>query len=135
METPTSGSVRREDDRITYINKGQFYGLTLGEIQIGSFYSSFCFFAFFNVYFIIYFHDLLFLHYFKFHLFLFWFYFRIHYGPRKSSSKVEHCQVSYNACVQVWHFCFCFYFYFTHHYYFSVFFMNNWLNYLLTIQQ
>ena len=31
METPTSGSVRREDDRITYINKGQFYGLTLGK--------------------------------------------------------------------------------------------------------
>lgn len=30
MEAPTSGSVRREDDRITYINKGQFYGLTLG---------------------------------------------------------------------------------------------------------
>jgi hypothetical protein len=23
--------VRREDDRITYINKGQFYGLTLGK--------------------------------------------------------------------------------------------------------
>jgi hypothetical protein len=32
METPTSGSVRREDDRITYINKGQFYGLTLGKL-------------------------------------------------------------------------------------------------------
>ena len=34
METPTSGSVRREDDRITYINKGQFYGLTLGKIML-----------------------------------------------------------------------------------------------------
>lgn len=33
METPTSGSVRREDDRITYINKGQFYGLTLEYIM------------------------------------------------------------------------------------------------------
>lgn len=33
MESPTSGSVRREDDRITYINKGQFYGLTLEYIM------------------------------------------------------------------------------------------------------
>lgn len=30
FEAPTSSSQRREDDKITYINKGQFYGLTLG---------------------------------------------------------------------------------------------------------
>ncbi|XP_076319257.1 protein grainyhead-like isoform X2 [Tachypleus tridentatus] len=29
LETSISTSVRREDDRITYINKGQFYGITL----------------------------------------------------------------------------------------------------------
>lgn len=29
MESPISTSQRREDDRITYINKGQFYGVTL----------------------------------------------------------------------------------------------------------
>lgn len=29
MESPISSSQRREDDRITYINKGQFYGITL----------------------------------------------------------------------------------------------------------
>ncbi len=34
LETPTSSSVRREDDKITYVNKGQFYGITLGEEAI-----------------------------------------------------------------------------------------------------
>ncbi|XP_028968592.1 protein grainyhead [Galendromus occidentalis] len=29
LESPISTSVRKEDDRITYINKGQFYGVTL----------------------------------------------------------------------------------------------------------
>ena len=29
LEAPTSSSVRKEDDRITYVNKGQFYGITL----------------------------------------------------------------------------------------------------------
>ncbi|OQR76627.1 protein grainyhead-like, partial [Tropilaelaps mercedesae] len=29
LESPISTSVRKEDDRITYINKGQFYGITL----------------------------------------------------------------------------------------------------------
>jgi len=29
LEAPTSSSVRREDDRITYVNKGQFYGISL----------------------------------------------------------------------------------------------------------
>uniref|UniRef100_A0A1I8QEN9 Grh/CP2 DB domain-containing protein n=1 Tax=Stomoxys calcitrans TaxID=35570 RepID=A0A1I8QEN9_STOCA len=29
LESPISSSQRREDDRITYINKGQFYGITL----------------------------------------------------------------------------------------------------------
>jgi len=29
LETPTSSSARREDDRITYVNKGQFYGIGL----------------------------------------------------------------------------------------------------------
>lgn len=29
LEAPISSSQRREDDRITYINKGQFYGITL----------------------------------------------------------------------------------------------------------
>lgn len=29
LETASSSSQRREDDRITYINKGQFYGITL----------------------------------------------------------------------------------------------------------
>jgi len=31
LEAATSSSVRREDDKITYVNKGQFYGITLGE--------------------------------------------------------------------------------------------------------
>jgi len=29
LDAPTSSSVRREDDKVTYINKGQFYGVTL----------------------------------------------------------------------------------------------------------
>ena len=29
LEAPTSSSVRKEDDKITYVNKGQFYGITL----------------------------------------------------------------------------------------------------------
>lgn len=29
LESPISSSQRREDDRITYINKGQFYGITM----------------------------------------------------------------------------------------------------------
>ncbi|XP_058053895.1 protein grainyhead [Anopheles bellator] len=29
LESPSSSNQRREDDRITYINKGQFYGITL----------------------------------------------------------------------------------------------------------
>lgn len=29
LESPISSSQRREDDRITYINKGQFYGVSL----------------------------------------------------------------------------------------------------------
>lgn len=29
LESPISTSQRREDDRITYINKGQFYGISL----------------------------------------------------------------------------------------------------------
>jgi transcription factor CP2-like protein len=29
LEAPTSSSVRREDDKVTYVNKGQFYGVTL----------------------------------------------------------------------------------------------------------
>ncbi len=29
LESPISTSQRREDDRVTYINKGQFYGITL----------------------------------------------------------------------------------------------------------
>ena len=29
LEAPTSSSVRREDDTVTYVNKGQFYGVTL----------------------------------------------------------------------------------------------------------
>jgi transcription factor CP2-like protein len=33
LETPISTSQRREDDRITYINKGQFYGITLEYIS------------------------------------------------------------------------------------------------------
>lgn len=33
LETPISTSQRREDDRITYINKGQFYAITLEYIQ------------------------------------------------------------------------------------------------------
>lgn len=32
LESPISTSQRREDDRITYINKGQFYGITLDYI-------------------------------------------------------------------------------------------------------
>lgn len=33
LETPISTSQRREDDRITYINKGQFYAITLEYVQ------------------------------------------------------------------------------------------------------
>ncbi|XP_055707715.1 protein grainyhead isoform X14 [Phlebotomus papatasi] len=33
LESPISSSQRREDDRITYINKGQFYGITLEYIH------------------------------------------------------------------------------------------------------
>lgn len=33
LEAPTSSSVRREDDRITYVNKGQFYCITLDYIM------------------------------------------------------------------------------------------------------
>ncbi|GAB6029865.1 hypothetical protein CHUAL_005573 [Chamberlinius hualienensis] len=33
LESPISTSQRREDDRITYINKGQFYGITLEYIM------------------------------------------------------------------------------------------------------
>jgi len=29
LDAPTSSAVRREDDKVTYINKGQFYGVTL----------------------------------------------------------------------------------------------------------
>ena len=29
LDAPTSSAVRREDDKVTYINKGQFYGITL----------------------------------------------------------------------------------------------------------
>ena len=29
LETPISTSQRREDDRLTYVNKGQFYGVTM----------------------------------------------------------------------------------------------------------
>ena len=29
LDAATSSSVRREDDKVTYINKGQFYGVTL----------------------------------------------------------------------------------------------------------
>lgn len=29
LESPISTSQRREDDRVTYINKGQFYGISL----------------------------------------------------------------------------------------------------------
>ena len=29
MEAPISTSQRREDDRLTYVNKGQFYGITM----------------------------------------------------------------------------------------------------------
>ena len=29
LDAPTSSSVRREDDKVTYVNKGQFYGVTL----------------------------------------------------------------------------------------------------------
>lgn len=32
LESPISSSQRREDDRITYINKGQFYGITMEHI-------------------------------------------------------------------------------------------------------
>uniref|UniRef100_T1IHN7 Grh/CP2 DB domain-containing protein n=1 Tax=Strigamia maritima TaxID=126957 RepID=T1IHN7_STRMM len=35
LEAPISTSQRREDDRITYINKGQFYGITLEYIPDG----------------------------------------------------------------------------------------------------
>ena len=31
FEAATSSSQRKEDDKITYINKGQFYGITLGK--------------------------------------------------------------------------------------------------------
>jgi hypothetical protein len=33
LEAATSSSVRKEDDRITYVNKGQFYGITLEYIM------------------------------------------------------------------------------------------------------
>ncbi|CAL4066676.1 unnamed protein product, partial [Meganyctiphanes norvegica] len=33
LETPISTSQRREDDRITYVNKGQFYGVTMEYIH------------------------------------------------------------------------------------------------------
>lgn len=33
LESPISTSQRREDDRVTYINKGQFYGITLEYIS------------------------------------------------------------------------------------------------------
>ncbi|OTF72306.1 Transcription factor CP2-like protein, partial [Euroglyphus maynei] len=33
LESPISTSQRREDDRVTYINKGQFYGITLEYIN------------------------------------------------------------------------------------------------------
>lgn len=36
LESPISTSQRREDDRITYINKGQFYGITLEYIPDSS---------------------------------------------------------------------------------------------------
>lgn len=29
LETPISTNQRREDDRVTYINKGQFYGISM----------------------------------------------------------------------------------------------------------
>lgn len=29
LESPISTNQRREDDRVTYINKGQFYGITM----------------------------------------------------------------------------------------------------------
>ena len=29
LDAPTSSSVRREDDKVTYVNKGQFYGVSL----------------------------------------------------------------------------------------------------------
>ena len=29
LDAPTSSAVRREEDKVTYINKGQFYGVTL----------------------------------------------------------------------------------------------------------
>ena len=32
FEAATSSSQRREDDKITYINKGQFYGISLGTL-------------------------------------------------------------------------------------------------------
>ncbi|UXI16910.1 Serine threonine protein kinase-related domain containing protein [Sarcoptes scabiei] len=35
LESPISTSQRREDDRVTYINKGQFYGITLEYITDG----------------------------------------------------------------------------------------------------
>jgi hypothetical protein len=33
LESPISTSQRREDDRVTYINKGQFYGISLEYIN------------------------------------------------------------------------------------------------------
>lgn len=36
LEAPTSSSVRREDDKITYVNKGQFYGINLGKWADGN---------------------------------------------------------------------------------------------------
>ncbi|GFT50650.1 protein grainyhead, partial [Nephila pilipes] len=33
LESPISTSQRREDDRMTYINKGQYYGITLEYIN------------------------------------------------------------------------------------------------------
>ena len=57
LESPISTSQRREDDRVTYINKGQFYGITLeyindvdkplknGTVKVGVF-CLFCLFVF-----------------------------------------------------------------------------------------
>jgi transcription factor CP2-like protein len=33
LDAPTSSSVRKEDDKVTYINKGQFYGVTLEYVR------------------------------------------------------------------------------------------------------
>ena len=34
LEAPSSSSVRRDDDKITYVNKGQFYGISLGKHRL-----------------------------------------------------------------------------------------------------